>query len=224
MPDIAMRTQKKMPHPRYKLTKISWLISTECKKWEAEKDSRTCPKCRLLDGKVVSCSFLPLLSFSLRPPLHPLCRCSLIKVPLVFAGIAVYGKTAEASWDVSYHGTLPRQCIAKPVEKILESIPWQKNIPSIAIGRSIKGDKFAKLIQKPPTKSARVWHEADLQYNDSEGRPERLLYSNDGLFFATYDRNQTVIIIMVDETVTDSKKKRIHTEFTAVDSNRKERE
>ena len=44
---------------------------------------------------------------------------------------------------------------------------------------------------KLPSAPGRVWHEADINYNKGYRNRERILYSNDGLIFVTYDHYQT---------------------------------
>ena len=44
---------------------------------------------------------------------------------------------------------------------------------------------------KLPQAKGRTWYEADINYTSGHRGTERVLYSNDGLVFVTYDHYQT---------------------------------
>lgn len=60
-------------------------------------------------------------------------------------------------------------------------------LPNAMIG----GDVYKNNGGKLPNAPGRVWYEADINYNGGYRNRERILYSNDGLIFATYDHYQT---------------------------------
>jgi hypothetical protein len=45
----------------------------------------------------------------------------------------------------------------------------------------------------------RIWYEADINYTSGYRGTERILYSNDGLIFVTYDHYQTFYEIQIKE-------------------------
>lgn len=45
--------------------------------------------------------------------------------------------------------------------------------------------------KKLPITPGRVWYEADINYEDGYRNRQRILYSNDGLIFASYDHYHT---------------------------------
>ena len=47
-----------------------------------------------------------------------------------------------------------------------------------------------------PVEFGRVWYEADINYTDGYRGTCRVLYSNDGLVFVTYDHYETFIEIV----------------------------
>ncbi len=57
------------------------------------------------------------------------------------------------------------------------------NLPDAIIGGDIYKNREGKL----PQKQGRVWYEADINYLGGFRNQHRLLYSNDGLIFVTYD-------------------------------------
>ncbi|MHB0938284.1 MAG: minor capsid protein [Armatimonadota bacterium] len=201
MSDISLRTQKKVLPLRRKTTQVSWLISTVCYIWDAILDSKTCPQCKTLHGQVVGWLLSPLSSSALNPPLHLHCRCSIMHAPLIFAGTAACSNSNEAHWKITGHDMLPQHGTVDIIQRMLESIPWQKNLISVAIGRSRDGDQYAKLIKETSSKSGRIWYEADLKDNKNIGGPERLLYSNDGVILAMFDTIKTVLVVVVDNKV-----------------------
>ena len=47
-----------------------------------------------------------------------------------------------------------------------------------------------------PQKPGRVWYEADINYYSGRRNGHRLLWSNDGLLFVTYDHYETFLEII----------------------------
>ena len=62
-----------------------------------------------------------------------------------------------------------------------------KVLPGKMIGGAIYKNKDGKL----PRSSGRVWYEADINYDGGYRNRQRILYSNDGLMFVSYDHYQT---------------------------------
>lgn len=58
-------------------------------------------------------------------------------------------------------------------------------------GASIGGDIYRNDDNKLPQVDGRIWYEADIDYESGFRNNSRILYSNDGLIFATYDHYQT---------------------------------
>ena len=55
----------------------------------------------------------------------------------------------------------------------------------------IGGDIYENRNGKLPTENGRIWYEADINYSSGFRNTERILYSNDGLIFVTYDHYKT---------------------------------
>ena len=49
---------------------------------------------------------------------------------------------------------------------------------------------------KLPEKNGRIWYEADINYLKGKRNSERIVYSNDGLIFVSYDHYKTFIEIV----------------------------
>lgn len=55
----------------------------------------------------------------------------------------------------------------------------------------IDGNIYKNKDEKLPDDYGRIWYEADINYESGYRNDARILYSNDGLIFATYDHYTT---------------------------------
>ena len=55
----------------------------------------------------------------------------------------------------------------------------------------IGGNVYKNREGKLPGQPGRIWYEADINYTGGFRTHDRILYSNDGLIFVTYDHYQT---------------------------------
>lgn len=55
----------------------------------------------------------------------------------------------------------------------------------------IGGDDFYNAKRKLPESIGRTWKEADLDYTQGKRNAKRILWSNDGLIFVSYDHYKT---------------------------------
>ena len=65
------------------------------------------------------------------------------------------------------------------------------NLTDVLPGYMIGGDVYQNDDKKLPEAPGRVWYEADINYEGGFRNRQRVLYSNDGLLFATYDHYHT---------------------------------
>lgn len=160
--------------------------SNKYKLWKAILDLKTCPPCRNNHGKI----WIITEAVATEPPLHPNCRCSIIPLETIKAGTATSNKTDGADWYLKYNNQLPEYYISK---KELEILGWR-------VGK--KPSKFApnKMLHKGiynnddnhlPDSSNRIWYEADINYTQGKRNGQRVLWSNDGLIFVTFDHYET---------------------------------
>ena len=91
---------------------------------------------------------------------------------------------------LAYWGILPGNYIGKDSAR---NAGWKpkKSLSNKLPGKSIGGDIYANRNLKLPQIPGRVWYEADINYTEGKRNSERLLYSNDGLMFVTYDHYET---------------------------------
>ena len=85
------------------------------------------------------------------------------------------------------HGELPEYYITKSEAKSLGWIPSKGNLCEVAPGKAIGGDIWTNRQKSLPTKSGRKYFEADLNYNCGNRNADRVVFSNDGLVFVTFD-------------------------------------
>ena len=85
------------------------------------------------------------------------------------------------------HGELPDYYITKSEAKSLGWVPSKGNLCEVAPGRAIGGDIWTNRQKSLPTKSGRKYFEADLNYHCGNRNADRVVFSNDGLVFVTFD-------------------------------------
>ena len=85
------------------------------------------------------------------------------------------------------HGELPDYYITKSEAKSLGWVPSKGNLCEVAPGKAIGGDIWTNRQKSLPIKSGRRYFEADLNYNCGNRNADRVVFSNDGLVFVTFD-------------------------------------
>ena len=75
------------------------------------------------------------------------------------------------------------------------------NLTEVLPGRVIGGDVFENRKHKLPESPGRTWYEADFDYDGGYRNNCRLLYSNDGLLFVTYDHYMSFYEIGLENIV-----------------------
>lgn len=149
----------------------------------ASLDIRTCQECRNLHGKIYGIDDWVIQ----KPPLHVFCRCRLAEMETIRAGTATMDGTDGADWWVQYRGVLPEWYVSKEEATIAGWDSRKGNLAQVLPGRMIGGEPFYNRKGKLPQAIGRVWYEADINYTGGYRNDSRLLYSNDGLLFVTYD-------------------------------------
>ena len=61
----------------------------------------------------------------------------------------------------------------------------------VAPGKSIGGDRFGNYEGQLPDRKGRKWFECDANYKGKKRGAQRVLFSNDGLYYYTDDHYQT---------------------------------
>lgn len=154
-------------------------------------DLKTCLECREHHGQIYRMDETP----DIEPPLHPNCRCRVEPMKAVEAGYATKDGQYGADYWIKYVASLPKYYITKDE---LIALGWKqgkspaKFAPGKMLTRGIYQNRNGHLPQKP----GRVWYEADINYYSGRRNGHRLLWSNDGLLFVTYDHYETFLEII----------------------------
>lgn len=122
-------------------------------------------------------------------------RCEIEKMPAVFTGTATKEGTNGADVYFSATGELPSNYITKKQAQQFGWINYLGNLNVVAPGKTIGGDIYRNKDGRLPESLGRIWYEADINYDSGYRNCHRLLYSNDGLMFATYDHYMTFVQI-----------------------------
>lgn len=156
------------------------------KRWYTLLDKKTCVDCAENNNRIIALND----TTSQKPPLHLRCRCTLIKLKAIEAGGATHNKTDGADYWLKYYGKLPEYYISP---EQLGELGWEKNErPSQYVsGRMLGGGIYNNGNRVLPTKPGRVWYEADINYTPGRRNLHRIVWSNDGLIFVTYDHYRT---------------------------------
>lgn len=165
--------------------------SNDYKNWIAELDFKTCFICADNHGKIFQKDERP----NPKPPIHNNCRCKIENINAAYAGAGTKDGVYGADAVVKATGKLPSNYITKKDAKKLGWISFIGNLSKVAPGKSIGGEIYQNRNGHLPKSSQRIWYEADINYDRGFRNTHRLLYSNDGLIFATYDHYAAFIQI-----------------------------
>lgn len=156
------------------------------KHWVTEYDIKVCVVCKTAHGKIYAMDE----TVDAAPPLHFNCRCKICAMNSVIAGFGTKDGTDGADWWIKYNGRLPEYDISweemyargyKPGK------PPRKYAPDMMIYGGVYSNDNGHL----PSAPGRVWYEADINYYEGQRNRHRIVWSNDGLIFVTYDHYET---------------------------------
>ncbi len=166
--------------------------SNKWKMWYVTDDLKLCKDCEEQYGKIYTISETPIP----RPPLHPYCRCRIERMSSLLAGTATKNGINGADWYLKYLNKLPDYYIRKNTAVNLVREKAKGNLYDVAPGKMMFGGVFYNDMGKLPEKGDIIWYEADINYSKGKRNSERIVYSNDGLIFITYDHYRTFIEIV----------------------------
>lgn len=173
------------------------MLSRHYKNWISIEDERRCKGCKENHGKIYDMDEIPIPE----PPLHEHCRCFIEAMKAIFAGNATdKGKNGADCWLMKY-GTLPPYYIKDDEAKILGWKPKQGNLHVVAPRKMVTMGDYDNDDGHLPMIPGRKWYEADINYESGFRNRQRIVYSNDGLIFATYDHYRTFAEIIPGEGV-----------------------
>ena len=160
--------------------------SEKYKHWISVEDFRRCITCANNHGKIWLMSEKPNIKFRA----HSNCRCVIIKMQTIEAGTATINGLAGADWALKYSVVLPEYYISK---QNLRALGWKKgkDISDIIKGKVLTKGVYYNANGHLPQKEGREWQEADINYIRGKRNGQRIVWSNDGLIFVTYDHYET---------------------------------
>lgn len=159
----------------------NWVI------WRAIVALTTCEYCASMNGHILSKNDSRVYGL----PVHSNCRCYIESVVAIVAGTATSDRESGVDLFVAMHGTLPGNYYPKKQAQKKGWQPLRGNLAEVLPGILIGGDKYKNRDGRLPDAPERIWYEADFDYTGGYRNDCRLLYSNDGLIFVTYDHYLT---------------------------------
>ena len=165
--------------------------SRNYKNWVAVLDLKTCMECRSRHGQIYWINETP----DKKPPIHPNCRCEIKLMRVVVAGYGTKDGQNGADYWMKHFEDLPEYYITR--DELL-SLGWKKGKPpaKFAPGKMATMGIYKNRNGHLPQIPGRVWYEADINYYNGRRNGHRLLWSNDGLLFVTYDHYETFLEII----------------------------
>ena len=159
--------------------------SDNWKMWKAELSPTTCTKCRELHGEVYR-KDMPVPE---PPTLHISCKCLIQPMLSILAGTATIDGYSGADYYIKTFNKLPDKYITK---EEAEKKGWSRilgNLDKVAPEKVIDSNVYYNDDDK--LQSGRTWYEADINYTGGYRNGSRILYSDDGLVFVTFNNYYT---------------------------------
>ena len=155
--------------------------------WMSELSYRTCKLCEEKHGTIVSISVLKNKKLI---QAHPRCKCIYVPMRTIQVGTATYMGFDGPDVDLFYSGDLPDYYIT-PEEAELLGWSQKKGNFSVIKGMVLGGNVYHNINNKLPNSPGRIWYEADINFDGYKRNRDRILFSNDGHIFITYDHYHT---------------------------------
>lgn len=162
--------------------------SSKWANWMSKLLPNTCKFCVDQHGRIVDIS---VLNNKDEVEAHRNCQCIYVAMRTKLVGFVTDLGIEGADVYLADFGVLPDYYVDK---KTAQNAGWQttkKKFSNLFPGKMIGGDIYDNDDYKLPFAPGRVWYEADINYTSGKRNRQRILYSNDGLMFATYDHYQT---------------------------------
>lgn len=155
--------------------------SLKYKYWKSVIDLRRCMECKKHQGKIY------LLYDTI--PEEP-------RLEAKTAGTATEIGLRGADWRLKTFRQIPGYYITEDEATKLGWIPILANLASVAPGKMLTKGVYKNRDKRLPDALGQIWYEADIKYSFGYRGGERILYSNDGLIFVTYDHYATFVEIV----------------------------
>lgn len=156
--------------------------------WMSKLTLFTCLRCAQQHGKIIDIS---MLQNKTEVNAHERCQCEYVPMRTKRVGTATDWGLEGADSYLFYSGRLPDYYVSF---EAAEDAGWRSkkgNLNKVLPGKMIGGAVYKNKDRKLPQSPGRVWYEADINYDGGYRNRQRILYSNDGLIFISYDHYQT---------------------------------
>ena len=97
---------------------------------------------------------------------------------------------------MKHYNELPDYYITKEDAEKLGWVKQKGNLHKVAPGKMLTKDIYRNEDGHLPDTAGRIWYEADINYEKDYRGNDRILFSNDGLIFVTYDHYKTFVEIV----------------------------
>ena len=162
--------------------------STTWANWMSVLGLTTCQYCKEQHGKIVA---IAILGGKNEVQAHRYCLCIYVPMRTKKAGSATNRGMNGTDVYLIYYKKLPEYYIKKGQAQKSGWMPEEGNLADACPGKMIGGGNFKNHDLVLPTAPGRIWYEADINYVSGFRNKHRILYSNDGLIFVTYDHYET---------------------------------
>lgn len=164
-------------------------------RWICKITAATCAYCASQHGCIIDRKD----PNTLWPPVHENCRCKTVAVPALLAGTATEDGLVGVDYYLFVHGCLPENYMTQTEAKIRGWKQYKGNLWDVLPGIVIGGEEYLNFDGRLPSAPGRIWYEADFDYDGGYRNGKRILFSNDGLMFATYDHYLTFFEVYWEE-------------------------
>ena len=165
-----------------------WGDSINWANWMSKLALNSCQYCVEQHGKIVDIS---ALENKTAVNAHPNCQCEYVPMRTKQVGTATDWGIEGADAYLYHFGRLPDYYVDTDAAQQAGWKTTKKKLSSALPGKMLGGDEYENNDFKLPSAPGRKWYEADINYGGGKRNRQRIVYSNDGLMFATYDHYQT---------------------------------
>lgn len=160
--------------------------SKNYKYWNSIPDEKRCLDCESHHGKIWETGKIT----KPKPPIHFFDRCQILPLETITAGTATVDGVSGTDWFIMYNNILPDYYIS---DEDAKKQGWKKGKwPSNFVpGKMITNGIYNNSDKHLPDAVGRIWYEADINYKKGKRNKQRIVWSNDGLVFVTYDHYET---------------------------------
>ena len=156
--------------------------------WMSKLTLYTCLYCAQQHGKIVDIS---MFENKTEVNAHNNCQCEYVPMRSKNAGTATNQGINGVDMYLMTYRKLPNYYVTKEAAKSAGWVSWKGNLDDVLPATLIGGNIYRNRDGKLPQATGRVWYEADINYDGGFRSRHRILYSNDGLIFVSYDHYQT---------------------------------